>query len=119
MAHEQWPGNGISMIKGLNTRASSGSAVLDSSPDPRFSKFGLRSLIVMAEVQPPPPPPGTSMSDHNRGPEILAVCGSLTGVAFLFVVVRIFVRCRMTKNVSWDDWFCVAAWVCYFWIPHP
>ena len=60
-----------------------------------------------------PPLPGTGLPDHNRGPEILAICGSLTGVAFLFVAVRFYVRIRMTKNVSWDDWTCLFAWVSF------
>jgi hypothetical protein len=59
-------------------------------------------------------PPGTGLPDDNRGPEILAVCGSLTGIAFGFTAVRFFVRIKMTKNVGWDDWFCLFSWVCCF-----
>lgn len=58
-----------------------------------------------------PPLPGSGLPDRNRGPEILAVCGSLTAVAFVFVAMRFYVRVKMTKNTSWDDWFCLSAWV--------
>lgn len=49
--------------------------------------------------------------DVNRGPEILAVCGSLCGLALLTVVLRIWVRASMIKHVGWDDWVMVAAMV--------
>lgn len=60
------------------------------------------------------PPPGTGLPDHNRGPELLVACGSLTGIAFIFVVVRFYARIRITKSVSWDDYFCLSAWASYY-----
>lgn len=58
------------------------------------------------------PLPGTGQLDDNRGPEILGTCGALVGVSFLFLGIRFFVRVRMTKEVAWDDWFCLFSWVC-------
>jgi len=46
------------------------------------------------------PPPGTGMPDRNRDPEILAICGSLTAIAFVFVAARFFVRIKMTRNIG-------------------
>jgi len=60
------------------------------------------------------PPPGTGLPDHNRGPEILAVCGALTAISFLFIVMRLYVRIRITKNAWWDDWLVFSAWVVVF-----
>jgi hypothetical protein len=66
----------------------------------------------MADSGPPMgPPPGTGQPDHNRGPEILAVCCSLVAVSSIFVAMRFYVRIRMTKNVAWDDWTVLASWV--------
>lgn len=49
--------------------------------------------------------------DVNRGPEILAICGSLVGVALFTVALRIWVRAAMIKHVGWDDYIMVAAMV--------
>lgn len=57
-----------------------------------------------AEEAPLPP-------DVNRGPEILAICGSLVGVALVVVAVRIYVRIAMVKHMGADDWTIVAAMV--------
>lgn len=51
-----------------------------------------------------PPPP-----DVDRGPQILAICGSMTGLAVLFVLLRLFVRVRIVRSTGWDDYFMVAA----------
>lgn len=59
------------------------------------------------------PPPGTGMPDRNRGPQILAICGSLTAIAFVFVAVRFFVRISMTRNVGWDDCFVLLSWISF------
>ncbi|KAK3904821.1 hypothetical protein C8A05DRAFT_42164 [Staphylotrichum tortipilum] len=52
--------------------------------------------------------------DVNRGPEILAVCGSLVGLALLSVLARIWVRATMVKHVGADDWTIIAAMVVMF-----
>ncbi len=59
----------------------------------------------MADVADLPP-------DVNRGPEILAICGSLVGLALLAVLMRIYVRATMVKHVGADDWTIIAAMVC-------
>ena len=50
--------------------------------------------------------------DENRGPEILAVCGALVGLALVVVLLRIYVRARMVRHVGVDDWTIIAAMVC-------
>ncbi len=49
--------------------------------------------------------------DENRGPEILAVCGSLVGLAVVVVALRIWVRARMVKHIGADDWTIIGAMV--------
>jgi L-lactate permease len=50
--------------------------------------------------------------DENRGPEILAVCGSLVGLALIVVALRIWVRAKMVRHMGSDDWAIIAAMVC-------
>jgi hypothetical protein len=49
--------------------------------------------------------------DVNRGPEILAICGSLVAITLVMVVLRIWVRATMIKKVGWDDHCMIAAMV--------
>ena len=49
--------------------------------------------------------------DVNRGPEILAICGSLVGVALVMVLIRIWVRIKIVRQLGWDDYFMIAAMV--------
>jgi hypothetical protein len=55
--------------------------------------------------------------DVNRGPEILAICGSLVGVAMFVVMLRMWVRARIVQHVGSDDWTILAAMVCPFRVP--
>lgn len=57
----------------------------------------------------PPPPP-----DVNRGPEILAVTGTLVGVTLCVVLLRLWVRVRMVRQLGWDDFFVAAAMLLLF-----
>ncbi|KAK7960703.1 hypothetical protein PG988_011917 [Apiospora saccharicola] len=57
----------------------------------------------------PPPPP-----DVNRGPEILAVTGTLVGIALCVVLLRLWVRLRMVRQLGWDDFFVAAAMALLF-----
>jgi hypothetical protein len=50
--------------------------------------------------------------DENRGPEILAVCGSLVGLALVVVALRVWVRAKMVRHMGSDDWTIIAAMVC-------
>jgi len=52
------------------------------------------------------PPP-----DINRGPEILAITGTLVGLALAVVCLRVYVRVFMVKHMGADDWTMVAAMV--------
>ncbi|KAK4114687.1 hypothetical protein N656DRAFT_705020 [Canariomyces notabilis] len=61
----------------------------------------------MADADPMPP-------DENRGPEILAICGSLVGIALVTVVLRMFVRVKMIGHIGADDWAIVAAMTVMF-----
>ncbi|KAK4125816.1 hypothetical protein N657DRAFT_654352 [Parathielavia appendiculata] len=63
----------------------------------------------MADSAEQPIPP-----DENRGPEILAVCGSLVGIALFVVVLRIWVRAKIVRHVGADDWTIIAAMLVMF-----
>lgn len=54
---------------------------------------------------------GSSPPDVNRGPEILAICGSLVGIALATVILRIWVRAAMIKHLGWDDYVMMVAMV--------
>ncbi|KAK4655221.1 hypothetical protein QC762_300470 [Podospora pseudocomata] len=47
--------------------------------------------------------------DENRGPEILAICGTLVALSVLIVGLRIWVRARMIGQVGIDDWTIITA----------
>ncbi|KFA75720.1 hypothetical protein S40288_04958 [Stachybotrys chartarum IBT 40288] len=49
--------------------------------------------------------------DHNRGPEILAICGTAVGFALVVVIMRVWVRIRIIGKMGWDDYFMIAAMV--------
>ncbi|KAK8022568.1 hypothetical protein PG993_013335 [Apiospora rasikravindrae] len=57
----------------------------------------------------PPPPP-----DVNRGPEILAVTGTLVGATLCVVLLRLWVRVRLVRQLGWDDFFVAAAMALLF-----
>ncbi|KAK8076274.1 hypothetical protein PG994_003546 [Apiospora phragmitis] len=57
-----------------------------------------------ASLPPPPPPP-----DVNRGPEILAVTGTLVAATLCVVLLRLWVRLRLVRQLGWDDFFVAAA----------
>ncbi|KAF2873339.1 hypothetical protein BDV95DRAFT_338719 [Massariosphaeria phaeospora] len=45
----------------------------------------------------------------NRGPELQAVCSTFVSMAFVAVVLRIYVRVRIVKAFGWDDAWMVSA----------
>ncbi|KAK4099230.1 hypothetical protein N658DRAFT_171645 [Parathielavia hyrcaniae] len=63
----------------------------------------------MADAAEQPMPP-----DENRGPEILAVCGSLVGIALFIVALRIWVRAKIVRHIGSDDWTIMAAMLVMF-----
>lgn len=40
--------------------------------------------------------------DENEGPRILAATLTVTSVALITTIARLFVRIRMIRNVGWD-----------------
>lgn len=51
---------------------------------------------------------------ENNGPHILAVFGFLAAIAFLVILLRIYVRAVMTNTMGVDDYIMVAAGVSKF-----
>lgn len=54
-----------------------------------------------------PPPDG----DRNRGYQSIIVSAISTGLAFVFVVLRLYVRAIMAKRLGLDDLFIVLGLV--------
>ncbi|KEY67776.1 hypothetical protein S7711_10803 [Stachybotrys chartarum IBT 7711] len=52
--------------------------------------------------------------DHNRGPEILTICGIVFGLALVVVVLWIWVRIRIVGKMGWDDYSMIAASIGFF-----
>ena len=65
----------------------------------------LSGLFTMAGPSTELPP------DVNRGPEILAICGTLVGIALAMVILRIWVRAVMIKHMGWDDYIMILGMV--------
>ena len=47
----------------------------------------------------------------NRGPELVAVFATGTGVAAILVALRLWVRWRVIRKVGLDDWVVAASLV--------
>lgn len=58
--------------------------------------------------------PAVLPPDNNRGPEILAICGTAVGVALAVVALRIWVRVKIIGKMGWDDYFMIAAMTTIF-----
>jgi hypothetical protein len=49
--------------------------------------------------------------DYNRGPQILAVCGSLVTLTLIVGLLRLYVRIRIIREVGVDDYLMMGAMV--------
>ncbi|KAL3425733.1 integral membrane family protein [Phlyctema vagabunda] len=52
--------------------------------------------------------------DINRGPQILAICGTLVGLTIVTILLRLWVRIKIIRQLGWDDYFMVAAMAILF-----
>ncbi|KAK4164117.1 hypothetical protein QBC43DRAFT_289350 [Cladorrhinum sp. PSN259] len=52
--------------------------------------------------------------DHNRGPEILAICGTMVAISTVVVMLRMWVRAKMIGQTGADDWVMVCAMTTMF-----
>lgn len=79
--------------------------ITNPSTPPTEKKFHPPARARMADpaVSTPTPP------DINRGPQILAVCGTLVGLAVAAVSLRVYVRATITRQLGWDDGLIAAA----------
>lgn len=60
---------------------------------------------------PLPPPPPQEYLDENLAPAMLAVIGSLFGLAMLSFLLRVYVRTVMLKTFGIDDWMIMISMV--------
>jgi hypothetical protein len=49
--------------------------------------------------------------DESRATLAIAITSSVLGVAFVAVVLRIYTRAFVIKNVGWDDYAAVISFV--------
>ena len=61
----------------------------------------------MSASPPTAPPPG--LVDDSKASHILAIVGTLTGVALFLSTLRMYVRRVILKSFSTDDWLMLAA----------
>ncbi|OCL11955.1 hypothetical protein AOQ84DRAFT_313007 [Glonium stellatum] len=47
--------------------------------------------------------------NEDQGPTILAITLTVTSLALVTLIIRLFVRIRMIRNVGWDDYMMVLA----------
>ncbi|PMD44631.1 hypothetical protein L207DRAFT_579565 [Hyaloscypha variabilis F] len=63
----------------------------------------------------PPPGPMPALSPEflaeNNGPRIIIITSTITGISFLVVFLRVYVRAVMLKTVGSDDYTMIAAMV--------
>lgn len=58
-----------------------------------------------------PTQPISGAADEDRGPVMMGVCSSLTAVALLIVMARMYVLARMNRVTGYDDVTIVIAMV--------
>lgn len=52
----------------------------------------------------------------DRGPAVFAVTTATLVVASVFVAARVTSRWFIVKNVTWDDWVMILAWLIAFFL---
>ncbi|KAF2024509.1 hypothetical protein EK21DRAFT_94032 [Setomelanomma holmii] len=68
------------------------------------------AVTLLARQAPPMPPrPPQEYLDENLAPKMLAVDGTIFGLAMLCVLLRIYVRAVMLKTFGVDDWIMMLA----------
>lgn len=50
----------------------------------------------------------------NRGPSVFAVTTATLTLGTIFVAARLYTRARIVRNLSWDDYFMILAWLLAF-----
>jgi len=51
------------------------------------------------------------LSHEDEGPLLLAVTWTLTGLATIFLGLRIYSKIAGHRGLYWDDWALITAWV--------
>jgi dolichyl-phosphate-mannose--protein O-mannosyl transferase len=62
-------------------------------------------------------PPPINPDDLGRGPMIIGLTWSFTGLAVIAVLLRLYIRKKVTHITGWDDWFMLASVVSSFPFP--
>ncbi len=60
---------------------------------------------------PPPPfvPPYPGFADENKGPLIVVVTATLTAIALLFVIARLYSRLLSMGKIAIDDYIVILS----------
>jgi beta-lactamase regulating signal transducer with metallopeptidase domain len=62
-------------------------------------------------------PPPVNPDDPGRGPMVIGITWTFSGLAVITTILRLYVRKRIGKYWSADDWLMLGAMVSL--IPHP
>ena len=74
-----------------------------STPPPRPEQFVPGAT--------PTPEQLASLPHDNHGVKMNAVAWTLSALATLFLALRLWAKFRRRKNLWWDDYILIAAWV--------
>jgi hypothetical protein len=70
-----------------------------------ISIAGMAIHLSQRQAPPMPPPPPQQYLEENLAPLMLAVDGTIFGLAMLCVMLRVYVRAVMLKNFGLDGMF--------------
>ena len=51
------------------------------------------------------------LEHEDLGPQLNLVFWLLTGLSFVFLVLRLFCKFKRGRNLWWDDYLLIASWV--------
>lgn len=68
------------------------------------------SIYRVAEVS--AAPQVRSKMEHTNAPTMVDSMWTITAVALLFILLRLFMKWRYGKKTGWDDWLITFSWVC-------
>ena len=94
------------------------SSILSSlAPVPTMAPMA--PMVVDLDGPLPPPPPGflpppevlAALPHDNGGPMLVVVIWVLSGLALLFLSLRIYCKFLRHSGLWWDDYVLIASWV--------
>ena len=88
---------------------------LESRTSQSRQSAGCAAVDHLAKMSASPPPfvePYPGFSNENKGPLIVVVTSTLTALALLFVIARVYSRLLSVGNLAVDDYIVMLSIVC-------